>query len=151
MTPAEYLPGVHPRRRGRNAAVSLAYLLTLPVVVPLTAISALMFGIYVVLMAGRDRHSVGDRCSDTSGTVLHPGIGRAAMLAVTVVVASALGAFVFEFADTPADAPQAGFSFERTPLGKLAMTHVAGDRLDQQPFRFASMARLPLDRGVRPR
>ncbi len=132
MTPSEYLPGMRPRRRARNAAVSLVYLVSLPIVLPLTAMYVLVFTGYVFLTAGGDGPSFGGwrGRSVGKGTTLHPAIGWSVVLVLTAVAAALVGTFVFGVAAIPMDVPQAGFSFERTGPETVAVTHVAGDRLD---------------------
>lgn len=131
MTPSEYLPGMRPRRRARNAAVSLVYLVSLPIVLPLTGLYVLVFTSYVFLTAGGDGPSFGGRGRSVgNGTTLHPAIGWSVVLVLTAVAAVLVGTFAFGVAAVPMDVPQAGFSFERVGQGTVAVTHVAGDRLD---------------------
>lgn len=132
MTPSEYLPGMRPHRRARNTAISLVYLVSLPISLPLTGMYVLVFTGYVFLTAGGNAPPFsGQRGGSVGmGTTLHPAIGWSVLLVLTAVAAALIGTFAVGFAAVPMDVPQSGFSFERAGPGTVAVTHVAGDSLD---------------------
>ena len=68
---------------------------------------------------------------DTEDRGVSPVIGVILMVAITVILAAVIGAFVLNLGDqVSTDQPQASFDFDFDNDGNVTVTHNGGDRID---------------------
>ncbi len=74
----------------------------------------------------------------TDENAVSPVIGVILMVAITVILAAVIGAFVLELGNQPQETtPNAQFSFDHSD-GNLTITHEGGDGVDAEQLSFAS-------------
>jgi len=67
-----------------------------------------------------------------------PVIGVILMVAITVILAAVIGAFVIGLGDQASEsAPQASFSFDYDETDNVTITHEGGDRIENTNIRIA--------------
>ncbi len=75
-------------------------------------------------------HSTNDRA-------VSPVIGVILMVAITVIMATMIGSVFLDYAGQVSDQPpQAAFDYEQTDTDEIRITHVSGERIDNQQLRI---------------
>jgi flagellin-like protein len=66
-----------------------------------------------------------------------PVIGVILMVAITVIMATMIGSVFLDYAGQVSDQPpQAAFSYEQTDADEIRITHVSGERIDNERLRI---------------
>ena len=75
-------------------------------------------------------HSTDDRA-------VSPVIGVILMVAITVIMATMIGSMFLDYAGQVSDQPpQAAFDYERDSADEITVTHVSGERIDDETLRI---------------
>ena len=75
-------------------------------------------------------HSTDDRA-------VSPVIGVILMVAITVIMATMIGSVFLDYAGQVSDQPpQAAFDYEQTDTDEIKITHVSGERIDNERLRI---------------
>ena len=66
-----------------------------------------------------------------------PVIGVILMVAITVIMATMIGSVFLDYAGQVSDQPpQAAFDYEQTDTDEIRITHVSGERIDNEQLRI---------------
>ncbi|TQQ79878.1 type IV pilin [Halonotius terrestris] len=73
----------------------------------------------------------------TTDRGVSPVIGVILMVAITVVIATMVGSVFLDYADQVSDQPpQAAFEYEQSGSDDITITHVSGDRINNERLRI---------------
>jgi len=73
----------------------------------------------------------------TDDDAVSPVIGVILMVAITVILAAVIGAFVLDLGGSQESAPQAQFDWATNQNGHLEVTHQGGEDLDNSTLSFS--------------
>ncbi|MFB6233347.1 MAG: type IV pilin [Haloarculaceae archaeon] len=75
--------------------------------------------------------------NSTDDRAVSPVIGVVLMVAITVIMATMVGSVFLDYAGQVADQPpQAAFDYEQTAADEITVTHVSGERIDNEQLRI---------------
>lgn len=78
-----------------------------------------------------------EHTGQTDERAVSPVIGVILMVAITVIMATMIGSVFLDYAGQVSNQPpQAAFGYEQTDTDEIRVTHVSGERIDNQHLRI---------------